>query len=167
MNKKLFFKLICLLLLSIKLPVWAQSPSQECFENIEFQKGFLALNTSYDSELANWYKSNFDMETVKEFASSNGESFGIILKKDEQIIEIIHSKSTSEADISQGHVQSSGHAGFQKGGIFTESDLQDLQRCLKAAGISAGRIYHDRELKLKLLHLIDPEGNQFEIISPE
>lgn len=165
MNKHKLTAIMCLLF--INLPLWAQTYSTACFEVVELKKGFFALNTSYKSDLVNWYQSVFGMEVVKEFTATDGESFGIILKKNGQIVEIIHSKGISKADIAYRVEQSSENAGFRKIGIYAEVDLVDLKTCLESAGISAGRIYHDKDLKIKLLHLIDPEGNQLEIVGPE
>lgn len=165
MNKIYF--LPALFFLVINHPSLAQSSESNCFEDVEFKKGFVALNTTYDSKLVNWYQSTFGMEVVKEFKSSNGESFGIILKKDGQYVEIIHSKSTLKWDITRRLIEGTESAGYRKIGIFTNTDLENLRECLKTAQLDAGRIYHDRELKIKLLHLIDPEGNQLEIISQE
>lgn len=165
MNKIYFLPVLFSLV--INYPSWAQSAISNCFEDIELKKGFVALNTTYDSRLVDWYQSTFGMEVVKEFNSSNGESFGIILQKDEHLVEIIHNKSISKKDITHRIIQASENAGYRKIGIFTNADLENLRECLKTVPIDAGRIYHDMELKIKLLHLIDPEGNQIEIISPE
>ena len=55
--------------------------------------------------------------------------------------------------------------GISKVGIFTNADLPRLKKCLVNAGINATRIWHDKNLAIDLLQVIDPDGNLFELIT--
>ena len=55
--------------------------------------------------------------------------------------------------------------GFMKFGVYTDTNLPILKKCLKNQGVKVGRIFSDKKLDIDLLQVVDPELNVLEIIS--
>lgn len=140
---------------------YSQKDNQSCFADLDMESGFIAINTHSNSDLADWYRENLGMRIVKEFDSHDQQLKGIILKKDNFVVEILFRK---ELSASENSVERSKNAGLMKYGVFINKDLETLKNCLLAKNIKAGRIFRDEELGVDLLLLKDPEGNIFELI---
>lgn len=143
----------------------SERDGRNCFSELEFESGFIAITTSKDSELGDWYKESFDMEQIKEFASADGNSTGIILRKNQFVVEILFRNDLIERKDSGPGAGNEKWYGLQKFGVYTNADLLELKQCLLENGINAGRIFRDSELGEDLLLVKDPEGNMMEIIS--
>jgi hypothetical protein len=136
-----------------------------CFDHVKIEPGFIAFNSNMNSELGDWYQSLFGLEIVKEFSFPDGAVTGVLMHRDEFIIEVFYradlpqlSDEAHEAGPAQRH-------GVMKVGVFTDANLLDLQQCLKGQGVNAGRIFADEKLGIGLLQITDPEKNTLEIIS--
>ncbi|MCM8567758.1 hypothetical protein NE848_00075 [Gramella jeungdoensis] len=165
MNRKYFVSLIFLVIGFICFSQIPNKKSQNCFSKLEFESGFIAITTSKDSDLANWYRQNFGMEQVKEFTSANGNSSGIILRKDKFVLEILFRNKLIERKQFRPGAQNEEWDGLLKFGVYTNADLLVLKQCLLERGVNAGRIFRDDELGEDLLLVKDPEGNMMELIS--
>ncbi len=135
-----------------------QQQGASCFESIMFSPSFIALETAFDSNLHQWYKQLFQLETVKEFTFPDGNTKGVLMKRDDFVVEVFNKKSLNEDAQKKGR-------GVMKFGFFTDSNLQNLQACLKTQSVNAKRIFEDKNLKASLLLVEDPEGNHFEVIA--
>lgn len=158
-------KLTLILVLLFSQVTFAQTPPSHCFTDLIFGKAFLAINTDQESDLVFWYQETFGMEVLKRFQSEDGTTVGVILKKNNFYVEILHSSK-----IREDFKEQSGQIvkrGIKKVGIFVDKPVEEFQTCLKNHNLKVGRIFHDREMGVKLLHLTDPEGNELEIISEE
>jgi hypothetical protein len=136
-----------------------------CFDHVKIEPGFIAFNSSMNSELGDWYQSLFGLEIVKEFSFPDGAVTGVLMHRGEFIIEIFYwadrlqlSDEVHEPGLAQRH-------GVLKVGVFTDANLLDLQQCLKGQGVNAGRIFADEKLGIDLLQVTDPDQNTLEIIS--
>jgi len=136
----------------------AQQQDVYCFEGTKFSPSFIALETAFDSNLHQWYKELFQLETIKEFTFPDGNTKGVLMKRDDFVVEVFNKKSLNES------VQERG-LGVLKFGFFTDANLQKLQTCLKTQKIKAKRIFKDKNLNASLLLIEDPEGNYFEVIT--
>ncbi|TBW27387.1 VOC family protein [Gramella sp. KN1008] len=161
MNKKSFLNLIFLILVTTAFSQAPVEKPHDCFNELKFESGFIAITTHYNSELAKWYEESFGMNSIKEFTSKDGRSFGIILRRDQFVVEIIHAKELKENQGPSSEVRS----GLLKFGVYVNADLFSLKDCLLKEGVKAGRIFRDEELGEELLLVRDPEGNMIEIIS--
>jgi len=144
--------------------------SVTCFDNVKVEANFLAFNTAKNSDLANWYQRVFSLKTVKEFAFPDGKTTGILMHKDDFIIEVFFKQHLLEAEqqVSQSAAElstSKEKQGINKVGIFTNADLPVLKKCLVNTGVNATRIWHDKNLAIDLLQVIDPDGNVLELIA--
>lgn len=142
----------------------------KCFDNIEVEANFLAFTTEKNSNLANWYQRLFSLSTVKEFAFPYGKTTGVLMHKDDFIVEVFFKQDLLIAEQQVAHVTSElstreAWRGINKVGIFTNAYLPTLKKCLVNAGINATRIWHDKNLAIDLLQVIDPDGNVFELIT--
>lgn len=161
MNKKYFLGLVFLIMGTNS---FAQIPGEkhhDCFDDLKFESGFIAITTHDKSELAQWYKETFGMNSIKEFTSKDGSSSGIILRRDQFVVEIIKSKEIRESKEQSPEVR----RGLLKFGVYVNADLASLSECLLKEGVNAGRIFNDEELGEELLLVKDPEGNMIELIS--
>lgn len=137
-----------------------QQQDTSCFKNIKLSSSFIALETDFDSDLHHWYKEIFQLEMVKEFTFPDGNTKGVLMKRDDFVVEVFNKKQLNESV--QAKVR-----GVMKFGFFTNANLQDLQTCLKTKKIKAKRIFKDKNLKASLLLVEDPEGNHFEVITKD
>ncbi|WP_224484723.1 VOC family protein [Robertkochia aurantiaca] len=159
-------KKIVLLLAALTLSLKASAQEQHsCFYNVALEPAFIAFNTHKNSELDKWYKNTFGLEVVKEFEVPDGSATGIIMRKDDFIVEIFFRNHTAELHEKKDNTRSKPGGGIMKIGLFTDASLTDLKDCLNNNSGKAGRIFRDQELGIDLLHLTDPEGNVLEIIS--
>ena len=160
---KKIFSLI--FLLNFCLQAKAQTGPAECFTDLTFDRTFIALNTHSESKLVSWYQNTFGMEVLKRFQSEDGTTVGVILQKNKFFVEILHSSKIRKD--STKHPGKKLIRGVKKVGIFVDKPVEDLQTCLRKHDLKVGRIFYDREMGVKLLHLTDPEGNELEIISED
>jgi len=128
-----------------------------CFEGIKISPSFIALETAFDSNLHQWYKQLFQLKKVKEFTFPDGNTKGVLMERDDFVVEVFNKKSLNERAQRVGK-------GVMKFGFFADANLHNLQSCLKAQKIKAKRIFKDKNLKASLLLIEDPEGNYFEVI---
>lgn len=136
-----------------------------CLDKISLEPSFIAFTTHKDSELADWYKNNFGLEIVKEFTFPDGSATGVLMKKDEFIVEIFFRNDAIKKIDLKPSANSEQWSGFMKFGFYTNANLIELKSCLKDKNINAGRIFKDDNLGVDLLQVEDPEGNILEIIS--
>jgi hypothetical protein len=136
--------------------------NKNCFTNINLSDNFIAIETTFDSNLADWYQDLFQLETVKKITFPNGNTKMALMKKNNFIVEIFNKKLITSLE-----TKNSNDKGYMKFGIFSNANLADLKTCLIQNNIKATRIYKDDNLKLDLLSVKDPEGNYFEIISSQ
>ncbi|OUR94260.1 hypothetical protein A9Q87_01030 [Flavobacteriales bacterium 34_180_T64] len=136
-----------------------------CLSKISLEPSFIAFTTHKDSELGNWYKNTFGLEIVKEFTFPDGSATGVLMKKDEFVVEIFYRNDALKKSDIKPDSNSEQWSGFMKFGFYTDANLKDLKVCLKSKHINAGRIFRDDNLGIDLLQVIDPEGNVLEIIS--
>jgi len=136
-----------------------------CVNNISLAPSFIAITTHENSQLGSWYKNTFGLKIVKEFSFPDGSATGVLMKKDEFVVEIFYRKDAlKKSDISPD-ANSEQWSGFMKYGFYTDANLKQLKACLKRKNINAGRIFKDVNLGINLLQVTDPEGNVLEIIS--
>lgn len=149
MNRFFLYLAACL------FPFWIQA-QQTCFTQTDFEPGFVAIVTQPETQLHTWYMDLLGMELIKEFSS--GDHTGKILKRGPLYVEILSYKTA---------VSCTGgpFRGIKKTGIFINTPVQEIKSCLLQNGVQAGRIFHDREMGFYLLHLVDPEGNELELLS--
>lgn len=156
------------LLLIISIAAFSQAPdleSNKCVSSIKLEPAFVTLSTNKSSKIGEWYQSVFDLKIVKEFSSRDSSSTGVLMKKDEFIVEIIYRDDLLDPKSFKPDSDAEDWKGFMKLGVYTNADLSELKQCLLTRNIKAGRIFSDRELGIDLLQMVDPEGNFLEIIS--
>lgn len=136
-----------------------------CLSKVHLEPTFIAFTTHKGSELGNWYKNTFGLEIVKEFAFPDGSITGVLMKKDEFVVEIFYRNDALKKSDLESDSNPEQWSGFMKFGFYTDANLVDLKACLKRKNINAGRIFKDENLGVDLLQVIDPEGNVLEIIS--
>ena len=152
---------VCLALVSTNL--YAQSPS--CFDEVNLEPGFIAFTTKKHSKLADWYKRVFDLETAKEFSFPDGTVTGVLMHKEEFVVEVFNRDDALQGlDYVPGALPEQW-LGVTKYGVYTDADLTALKQCLENQGVKAGRIFNDKKLGIDLLQVVDPELNVLEIIS--
>lgn len=136
-----------------------------CFKDVSIEPGFAAFTTTKTSKLADWYKSVFAMEVVKEFSFPDGSITGTLLRRGEFVAEVFRrDDALVPVNVSAGS-KSEQWAGVMKVGIYTNADLTSLKTCLQEKGVQAGRIFKDPLLKVDLLLVKDPEDNMIEVIT--
>jgi len=135
-----------------------QKKKNSCFEGVVFSPSFIALETSFNSDLQLWYKKVFQLDTVKEFTFPDGKTKGSLMKRGDFIVEVFNKSSLDTNQQEKG-------LGVMKFGFFVKTDLDNLKSCLISQNINAKRIFNDKNLKARLLLIEDPEGNHFEVIT--
>jgi hypothetical protein len=151
------------------LSVWlissgAAAQAANCFDNIKIEPNFIGFTEPKKSNLGHWYKNTFGLTTVKEFAFPDGSVTGILMNKDEFIVEVFHRddalKATDVIELNKHQV-----TGVMKFGLFTNADLPKLKQCLTQSGVNATRIWKDINLHVDMLQVTDPSGNVIEVIT--
>ena len=136
-----------------------------CFESVHIEPGFIAFSTSKNSQLGKWYQDVFGLEVVKEFAFPDGSVNGVLMKRNEFVVELFYRDNILERKTFKPESKTEQWKGVMKVGVYTNANLPKLKKCLKNRGLKAGRIFNDTTLNIDLLHVTDPEGNAIEIIS--
>ena len=136
-----------------------------CFDDINIEPGFVALTSSRESNLADWYKDLFNLEVVKTFGSGEQATTGVLMKKGEFALEVFNKKYPVIPEQLKPKIHRSNWNGISKVGVYTSANLDKLKSCLVADGVKATRIFDDTNLNIKLLLVIDPENNYLEIIT--
>ena len=157
-----------ILLLAISMNTYSQedkTQSQNCFKDIDIEPSFIAFSTTKGSDLGNWYQNLFNLETVKEFAFPDGSITGKLMRKKEFVVELFFREKIYDTKKKIPKSTKEEWNGIMKFGIYTTANLRSLKKCLKEKNINARRIFNDKDLKIDLLHVKDPEANSFEIIS--
>jgi len=139
--------------------------SKECFANIKLEANLIAFTAGKGSSLANWYQQVFDLKTVKEFAFPDGKTTGVLMHKNDFIIEVFFKEELLVAKEQVPQSSADQWQGVNKIGIFSNADLPKLKHCLNTIGVNATRIWKDKNLGIDLLQVVDPDGNVLEIIS--
>jgi hypothetical protein len=139
--------------------------SQNCFKDIDIEPSFIAFSTAKGSDLGNWYQEVFNLETVKEFAFPDGSITGKLMQKKEFVVELFFREKIYDTKNKVPKSTKEEWNGIMKFGVYTNANLRSLKKCLNDKNINAGRIFNDKNLSIDLLHVKDPEGNSFEIIS--
>jgi len=152
---------VCLTLASTNL--YAQS--QSCFDEVHLEPSFIAFTTNKHSNLADWYKRVFGLETAKEFSFPDGTVTGVLMHKEEFVVEVFNRDNALEGHDYVPGALPEQWLGVAKYGVYTNADLPDLKQCLEDQGVKAGRIFKDTKLGIDLLQVVDPELNILEIIS--
>lgn len=165
MIKKYLISLVLLITVSVCFSQISKDEHQNCLDNHKIESGFIAITTHENSDLAEWYQNSFGMEQVKYFESADGNSRGVILRKDKFVVEIIFRRDLVKRKAVRPQVKNEEWDGLLKFGVYTDANLLELKDCLLRNGINAGRIFKDKELKEDLLLVRDPEGNMMELIS--
>ena len=152
---------VCLALMSTDI----HAQSKNCFDEIKLEPSFIAFTTRKNSELAGWYKRIFGLKTAKEFSFPDGAVTGVLMHKEEFVVEVFNRNDTLEGrDYVPGALPEQWR-GVMKFGVYTDANLPILKKCLEDQGVKAGRIFSDKKLGIDLLQLVDPELNVLEIIS--
>ena len=166
MNSSAIINILLLIFLSmISHAGFAGTDTQSrnnCFADIHLSDNFIAIQTSFDSKLSDWYQELFQLEAVKKITFPDGKTKMSLMKKNNFIVEVFNKKSIKSLE-----AKKSSDKGYLKFGIFSNANLEDLKKCLVQKNIHATRIFKDENLKLDLLSIKDPEGNYFEVISAQ
>ena len=136
-----------------------------CLRDISLEPSFIAFTTHTDSGLGDWYQNTFGLEIIKEFTFPDGSATGVLMKKDEFVVEIFYRNDALKKNDLMPDSKAEQWSGFMKFGFYTNANVIQLRECMKSKTIDAGRIYRDDKLGVDLLQVIDPEGNVLEIIS--
>ena len=136
-----------------------------CFAEVHLEAGFVALTTNRQSELAAWYRQTFGLEIAKEFAFPDGKVTGVLMRKDEFVVEVFNRDDALIGTSLVPAAQGEQWTGLMKFGVYSDADLLLLRQCLRGQGVAATRIFKDTNLNVDLLLVTDPEGNFIEIIS--
>jgi hypothetical protein len=139
--------------------------NDKCFEDIKLEANFIAFTTKKNSSLADWYQHLFGLNTVKEFAFPDGKTTGVLMHKDDFVIEVFFKEDILRGKALLPQSSTEQWQGVNKVGIFTNANLPTLKECLGRIGVNAGRIWQDKNLPIHLLQVTDPDGNVLEIIS--
>lgn len=138
---------------------------QSCFTAVTLEPSFVAFTTTKHSTLAQWYKKVFGLKTVKEFSFPDGSVTGVLMNKDEFVVEVFNRSKALDGRDYQPRANAEQWLGVAKYGVYTNAELPSLKQCLIKQGVKAGRIYVDNNLGIHLLQVTDPEANVVEIIS--
>ena len=138
--------------------------SQHCFSGVQLEPSFIAFTTSAGSRLDEWYKDTFALEVAKTFASPDGRMSGVLMHRDEFIVEIFYLADVLSRNEFAPTSNPSQWEGIRKFGVYSDADLLVLKQCLIDQGVNAGRIFKDDNLNVDLLLVTDPEQNTIEII---
>lgn len=149
---------------TLLLPSTAMA-QESCFNNINIEPGFVALTSSRESNLADWYKDLFNLEIVKTFGSDEQTTTGVLMKHGEFALEVFYKKHPVIPEQLKPKTPRSNWNGISKVGVYTDANLEELKSCLVNHGVKATRIFDDSNLNIKLLLVIDPENNLLEIIT--
>gem|GEM_PF-2433695 len=152
---------VCLALVSTNL----SAQSQSCFDEVKLEPSFIAFTTNKQSKLADWYKRVFGLETVKEFSFPDGSVTGVLMHKEEFVVEVFNRDNALDGHNYVPDAVPEQWLGVSKYGVYTNADLPILKQCLEDQGVKAGRIFKDKKLGIDLLQVVDPELNVLEIIS--
>ena len=155
--------ILCVCLALISTDIHAQP--QSCFDEVNLEPGFIAFTTRKHSKLADWYKRIFGLETVKEFSFPDGTVTGVLMHKEEFVVEVFNRNDALEVHDYVPNAKPEQWRGFTKIGVYTNANLLILKKCLEDRGVKAGRIFNDKKLGIDLLQVVDPELNVLEIIS--
>ena len=155
--------ILCVCLALISTDIHAQP--QSCFDEVNLEPGLIAFTTRKHSKLADWYKRVFGLETVKEFSFPDGTVTGVLMHKEEFVVEVFNRNDALEGHDYVPDAEPEQWRGFTKIGVYTDANLLVLKRCLEDRGVKAGRIFNDMKLGIDLLQVVDPELNVLEIIS--
>jgi len=136
-----------------------------CFANVTIEPGFVAFTTHKKSTLDQWYRRVFNLKTIKEFSFPDGSVDGLLMRRDEFVVEVFKRDDVLQGKTLKPKAKPSQWAGVKKVGIYSNAKLDTLKLCLLQQGVQAGRIYDDKNLGIRLLHVTDPESNNLEIIS--
>ncbi|NQZ81971.1 MAG: hypothetical protein HRT52_13230 [Colwellia sp.] len=138
--------------------------TQSCFKHVNIEPSFIGFTEPKNSNLGDWYKKTFGLTTVKEFTFPDGSVTGVLMNKDEFIVEVFYRddavKVTDIEALKEHHI-----TGVMKFGIFTNANLDKLKQCLVKSAIKATRIWKDKNLHVDMLQVTDPSNNVIEIIS--
>ncbi len=116
------------------------------------------------SQLGDRYKKTFGLKVVKEFAFPDGSVTGVLMHKDEFVVEVFYRDDLLDKKNNTLDSNTVRWAGISKFGIYTDTGLPHLKQCLKKHGVQATRIWKDKNLGIDLLEVIDPNQNILEII---
>jgi hypothetical protein len=152
---------VCLALVSTNLNAQPRS----CFDEVHLEPSFIAFTTNKHSKLADWYKRVFGLETAKEFSFPDGTVTGVLMHKEEFVVEVFNRNDALEGHDYVPDALPEQWLGVTKYGVYTNADLPILKQCLEDQGVKAGRIFNDKKLSIDLLQVVDPELNVIEIIS--
>jgi hypothetical protein len=152
---------VCLALMSTDI----HAQSQSCFDEVNLEPSFIAFTTRKNSELADWYKRIFGLKTAKEFSFPDGTVTGVLMHKDEFVVEVFNRNDALEGHDYVPSALPEQWSGVMKFGVYTDANLLILKKCLEDQGVKAGRIFSDKKLGIDLLQVVDPELNVLEIIS--
>lgn len=155
---------VTVLIFFFYLLLTGQAQASSCFDNHTLEPNFIALATDSNSSLANWYQQTFALETVKTFTFSDGSVTGKLMRKGYFVVEVFARKKIFDRNDYQDSSSAEHWRGVMKFGFYTDAELPKLKQCLISKGIKASRIYHDENLKVDLLQVLDPENNILEII---
>ncbi|MFT5677395.1 MAG: hypothetical protein ACI808_003347 [Paraglaciecola sp.] len=151
---------LCLLLANTD--VLAQS--QTCFDGVKIEPSFIAFTAKKGSQLGDWYKKTFALETVKDFAFPDGSVTGTLMRKGEFTVEVFYRDDAIDKKEIAPKSKAKQWSGIMKFGIYTDANLHELRQCLKDNNVEATRIWEDKNLGIDLLQVIDPNQNVIEII---
>ena len=167
--KKIIFNTAFLIALSAVITVFSSTKvyakELTCFDKVIIEPGFIAFTTKKESKLADWYQAMFGLNVVKEFSFPDGTVNGVLMNKNEFIVEIFKRDDALDKNDYVLKAKQGQWQGVMKFGVYTNANLPRLKQCLNSRGIEAGRIYNDEKLNIDLLHVTDPEQNILEIIS--
>ena len=165
MNKKTIITFFFLAIYTFLSAQQKNTESNNCFDSLKIEPGFIALTTNKNSNLKDWYKKVFNLKTVKKFSFPDGNVTGEIMRNKEFAVEIFHRNDILDPKKYEKKAQLNQWKGILKFGVYTNANLKTLKKCLINKGIKAGRIFNDTNLGIDLLHITDPEENSLEIIS--
>lgn len=135
-----------------------QASAQNCFADVKLEPAFIAYTSKKESGLGAWYQKVFGLEIVKEFSFPDGSVTGVLMRKDEFVVEVFYHDSAKSIQVEHPE-------GVKKWGVFSNANLSVLKQCLTTSGVKAGRIWKDKNLGIDMLQVIDQRNNVLEIIA--